>query len=122
MKILLADDDADQLSLRGMLLRRSGFETIEATDLASAIQLARAQKPTCAVVDLLFPTHEIGFQLVRELKTLDSSIRVFVLTGGDPARWSQRREADLIEEVLMKGSPSAHLIEKLRAVSIAGHA
>ncbi len=84
MKILLADDDEDQLSLRGMLLRRSGFETIEATDLPSAIRLASAEKPECAVVDLRFPTDEIGFELVRELKKLDSSMHVFLLTGGDP--------------------------------------
>jgi CheY-like chemotaxis protein len=117
MKILLADDDEDQLALRGMLLRRSGFETMEATDFPSAIQLARAQKPECAIVDLRFPTDEIGYQLIRELKALNSSMHVFLLTGGDPARCSQRRETDLVEEVVVKGSSSAHLIQKLKALA-----
>lgn len=122
MKILLADDDEDQLSLRGMLLRRSGFETIEAADLPSAIRLASAEKPECAVVDLRFPTDEIGFELVRELKKLDSSMRVFILTGGDPTRWSKRCEKDLIDEVVVKGSSSAHLIQRLKAAQTASRA
>ncbi len=118
MKILLADDDEDQLSLRGMLLRRSGFETMEATELGSAIRLAAAEKPDCAVIDLRFPTEEAGFQLIRELKNLDPAIHVFLLTGGDPYRWSQRRENELVDEVVVKGSSSARLVEKLKSLAI----
>ena len=32
MRVLLADDDRDQLSLRSMLVARSGFDTLEAME------------------------------------------------------------------------------------------
>ena len=116
MKVLVADDDLDQLMLRCLLLERSGFKTLEASDARSALELAQAEKPQCAVLDLRFPTEESGFRLVRELKALDSGMHVFVLTGCNPARFANRLEAGLIDEVLEKGSASATLVRKLKAL------
>lgn len=118
MKVLLADDDEDQLALRGMLLRQSGFETIEAADAISAIRLAAAQKPECAVIDLRFPTEELGLQLIRQLKALDASIHLFVLTGADPGRLARSPEKDLVDEILVKGSSSAQLIRRVKALCV----
>lgn len=114
MKILLADDDRDQLSLRAMLLRKGGLETFEARDAPSALELAAACKPQCAVVDLRLPTEKLGLRLIRELKALDSRMRIFVLTGSDPACLAHYPERALIEEIVVKGSPSASLIRKLK--------
>ena len=116
MKVLVADDDRDQLSLRCMLLAQSGFDTLPAADAAAATELAAAHKPRCAVVDLRFPTQERGLQLIHDLKILDPSMHVFVLTGGDGGRLAQAPERTLIDAVLTKGSASAVLIEKLRTV------
>ena len=117
MRVLLADDDRDQLTLRSMLLARSGFETIEAVDRPSAVELAAAEKPDCAVIDLRFPTEENGLRLIRELKDLNSSIHLFVLTGGDPDRFSERPESKLVDQVIVKGSSSAYLVEELQSLA-----
>jgi DNA-binding NtrC family response regulator len=103
MKVLVADDDRDQLSVRCMLLARSGFETLPAADAATAIELAAAHKPRCAVVDLRLPTEERGLRLILDLKTLDPSMHVFVLTGGDGRRLARASERTLIDAVLAKG-------------------
>ena len=42
MRILIADDDKDQLALRSLLLSRSGYETIAATTSAAALREAKA--------------------------------------------------------------------------------
>lgn len=115
MKILVVDDDLDQLLLRGMLLRQNGFETAEATDIESAMEMAAAYKPELAVVDLRVPTEECGLSLIRQLKTLDPAIKVFVLTGADPKRFARHSECQLVEDVLLKGS-SAQLADRLKAV------
>lgn len=117
MRILLADDDRDQLALRSMLLARSGFETLEAADRSSAIKLAAEQKPECAVIDLRFPTENIGLRLIRELKSLDSKMHVFVLTGGDPDQFARHPERKLVDQVIVKGSSSAYLVQKLRLLA-----
>jgi DNA-binding NtrC family response regulator len=117
MKVLVADDDHDQLSVRCLLLARSGFETLPAADAATAIQLAAAHKPQCAVVDLRLPTPERGLQLIHDLKKLDPGMHVFVLTGGGGRRLAEGPERTLIDAVLTKGSASAVLIQKLRTVA-----
>ncbi len=112
----MADDDLDQLKLRCFLLERSGFHTVQASDLDTALSIAELEKPDCAVLDLRFPTEECGFQLVRGLKALDSSIRLLLLTGASAARVAARSESSLIEEVFEKGSGSSSLIRKLKAL------
>ena len=117
MKVLIADDNPDQLFVRGMLLRQNGFEAIEAADVASAIDVAVRHKPECAVIDLSLPTQELGFRLIRELKALDSAIHLFLLTGTDPRAISQHSETDLVDEIVVKGDSSAYLIRKLKALA-----
>ncbi len=117
MRVLLADDDCDQLALRSMLLARSGFETLEALDLSSALKLASEQKPECAVIDLRLPTEDIGLKLIRELKGLDAGIHLFVLTGADPEKFALRPERRLVDQVIVKGSSSAYLLRQLQLVA-----
>jgi DNA-binding NarL/FixJ family response regulator len=84
---------------------------------ASALKLAADCKPECAVVDLRLPTEKLGLGLIRELKALDSRMRVFVLTGADPAHLTHCPEKALIEEIVVKGASSASLIRKLKATA-----
>lgn len=117
MRILLADDDCDQLALRSMLLARSGFKILEASDHRSALKLAAEEKPECAIVDLRFPTEDIGLRLIRELKELDSDIHVFVLTGGDPRQFALRSERKLVDQVIVKGASTAYLVGQLQLLA-----
>jgi DNA-binding response OmpR family regulator len=118
MRILLADDDRDQLTVRSMLLERNGFETLEAMDRNSAVEIAAAQKPECAVIDLRFPTEEIGLRLIRELKSIDSNMHLFVLTGGDPEKFARRPERKLVDHVVVKGSSFSNLLQRLRTLAV----
>jgi DNA-binding NtrC family response regulator len=117
MKVLLADDDLDQLSIRSMLLERSGFEAIGAADHVSAAELAASQKPECAVIDLRLPTEERGLWLIGELKRLDPAIHIIVLTGANPERLAQQTVANLVEEIVVKGASSGPLIRKLKSIA-----
>ncbi|HEY6987634.1 MAG TPA: response regulator [Bryobacteraceae bacterium] len=115
MKVLVAEDDPDQLELRALLLARSGFETIPARDAAAALRAAAAKKPDCAVIDLRFPAEEQGLGLIRELKRLDAAMRIIVLTGASAGHLEKLPEKAMVDEVLMKGSCSSRLIEVIRA-------
>jgi DNA-binding NtrC family response regulator len=118
MKVLVADDDEDQLSLLCMLLARGGFEAIGAVDSVSAAELAGAQKPECAVVDLRLPTEDRGLWLIGELKRLDPAIHIIVLTGGNPERLARQTAANVIEEIIVKGAASGSLIRKLKSIAM----
>lgn len=116
MKILIADDDVDQLSLRCLLLERSGFEIVSASDAAGALSMAQTERPECAVIDLFFPAAESGLQLIRDLKALDASLHIIVLTGARTGRFANRPETELIDEIVEKGSGSADLVRRLKAL------
>ena len=115
MKVLVVEDDADQLAVRCMLLENSGFETVAAAEALSAIKLAIEHQPQCAVVDLRLPTEEIGLRLIRELKGLNPSMQMVVLTGMNSERVKRRPEADLMDQILAKGTSAASLIQVLKA-------
>jgi len=117
LKVLIADDDRDQLDLRSLLLRKNGFETFPASEVESALRKAKVHKPDCAVIDLRFPTEASGLELIRNLKALDSRMHVFVLTGSDARSIARCQERKLIDEILVKGSSSRYLVERLNAIA-----
>jgi two-component system, response regulator RegA len=117
MKVLLVDDDQDQITVRSLLLERHGFPTAFAADRISALQLAETHKPDCAIVDLRLPTEEAGLRLIRELKGLDAGIRIIVLTGANPRCLDTQPEARLVDRVLLKPSSSAVMVEHLKAMA-----
>jgi two-component system, response regulator RegA len=117
MKILLVDDDRDQLTIRCMLLSHHGFETLRASGVTDALRIAAAQQPDCAIVDVRLPTEEAGLALIRELKALVARITIFVLTGADPGHLEHQPERKLIDELIAKGSPSKPLIERLKQLA-----
>jgi uncharacterized protein (TIGR00251 family) len=114
MKLLLADDDADQLELRSMTLGNAGYDICIAGDVPTALRMASEQSPEAAVVDLRMPTQDLGLQLIRGLKQLNSRLRVIVLTGIDPRQFEKLPERALVEAVFTKGGASKLLLQYLK--------
>ncbi len=115
MKVLVVDDDFDQLEIRALLLRKSGFEVFEAGGRLEAQRLAADHRPDCAVIDLNMPTSAEGLALIRDLKLINPEIHLIVLTGADTQVFETRGEAALVDEVVKKPAGSAQLIQKLKA-------
>jgi DNA-binding response OmpR family regulator len=116
MKVLVADDDPDQLSVRSMLLAERGFDTVQAADCESAIRMAMEQRPECAVVDLRFPTEELGLRTVRELKTMDPGMHVLLLTGDNSDKLARVPEMELVDRILVKGNCWGELLQRLQTI------
>lgn len=77
--LIVDDDDAFRSRLARALVDR-GFEVRAAENPVRALELARAESPELAVVDLRMPQGS-GLELVRDLKAIDPATRVVVLTG-----------------------------------------
>jgi two-component system response regulator RegA len=78
--LLIVDDDTAFRERLVRAMRDRGFEAVGVADYPSAIAAAREESPELAVVDLRLPG-ESGLSVVRDLKALDSSTVVVVLTG-----------------------------------------
>jgi two-component system response regulator RegA len=78
---MLVVDDDDRLRERlGRALGQRGYSVRTASSAEAAIELARAESPEYAVVDLRMPGAS-GLDLVRELKLIDATTNIVVLTG-----------------------------------------
>jgi two-component system, OmpR family, response regulator MtrA len=65
--VLIADDDADILSLVKAVLERSGHEVVAASDGAEALASVGARKPDLAVLDIAMPEVD-GLEVLRRLR------------------------------------------------------
>jgi two-component system, OmpR family, response regulator MtrA len=65
--VLIADDDADILSLVKAVLERSGHEVVAASDGAEALASVRARKPDLVVLDIAMPEVD-GLEVLRRLR------------------------------------------------------
>jgi two-component system response regulator RegA len=78
--LLIVDDDSAFRERLVRAMRDRGFEATGVADYQSALDRAQADSPELAVVDLRLPG-ESGLSVVRDLKALDASTVVVVLTG-----------------------------------------
>ena len=79
-RILLVDDSVAFRERLARAFRERHFEVATAGNYAEAMGAASQHRPDYAVVDLRMPG-ESGLTLVRDLKQLDESIRILMLSG-----------------------------------------
>jgi PAS domain S-box-containing protein len=87
MRVLLVDDDPDALDMLAELLKILGYEPYTATDGPSALAVARAVRPSVALLDIGLPEID-GFELGRRLRATPGleGIELVALTGyGQPS-------------------------------------
>jgi two-component system response regulator RegA len=77
---LVVDDDEVFRKRLCKALTDRGWETSDAADGVSAVRLAAASSPDLAVVDLRLPGMG-GLDLIRELRHMDETICIIMLTG-----------------------------------------
>jgi two-component system response regulator RegA len=78
--VLLVDDDEAFRERLGRALRDRGYEVRTADGYEAAMELAQADSPEYAVVDLRMPGRS-GLEVVRDLAQLDPNTRIVILTG-----------------------------------------
>jgi two-component system response regulator RegA len=77
--LLVDDSDGFRQRLERALADR-GYDVYVASNYDEALSLAREEMPDRAVIDLRMPGRS-GLELLRDLKELDDSIEVVLLTG-----------------------------------------
>ena len=78
--LLLVDDSSEFRQRLARAFEDRGYCVRAAANYDEAVQLAKEKMPGRAVVDLRMPGRS-GLELVQELKRLDASVEVLLLTG-----------------------------------------
>ena len=101
--ILVADDDPDIQSLVVLRLERSGYRVIRASDGAEALELALAEHPDLAVLDIMMPKLD-GCEVTRSLRSNPetANMPVILLTArvqdGDVSRGLEAGANDYVKK------------------------
>jgi DNA-binding response OmpR family regulator len=79
MKVLLFEDDLDQLDITAHMLRREHFAVVEVSNGAQALRRFRTERPDLVILDVASPAPD-GFELLRAIRAEDQT-PVLVVSG-----------------------------------------
>ncbi|UYY79637.1 response regulator [Sphingomonas sp. R1] len=81
--VLIVDDEEYIRTLACAVLKDEGFEVLEASGTAEALELAAKHNIDVLLTDLHMPGSLDGLQLAAEIRATDPLIRVIVSSGED---------------------------------------
>lgn len=114
-KLLLVEDDPDQLEIRSLILEQAGHEVLGASTRAQALALAQEHQPGLVVMDLRLPRTADGVALIEALRALSPAPRIVVLSG-----WTaDLATAPEVDAVLAKPVRTPELIRLVARLSAA---
>jgi two-component system cell cycle response regulator DivK len=68
-KVLIVEDNPQNLYLAGYLLETAGFEVVSAGDGLAGVEMAKAEMPDIVLMDILLPGID-GYEATRRLKAV----------------------------------------------------
>jgi signal transduction histidine kinase len=115
--VLLAEDEEVVREMGTLFLNRLGFSVLAAADGRQAVELFKAhrQEIVCAMLDLIMPLMD-GEEALRQLRRLQSDLRVIICTGYDEQRVSSQLKGLGAVTVLQKPYQMSDLSDKLQAL------
>lgn len=80
--ILVADDDADSVTIIGTHLKAHGFQVVTASDGQEALKKAKAERPDLMIVDLVLPRVD-GWHVIQQVRSQEAlrSVPIIVLSA-----------------------------------------
>ena len=117
LRVLLVDDEPDQIELYRYGLEDAGYVVLKATDGGAAIAIARAIRPAVVVLDLRMPDID-GWQVCAALKadSRTSGIPIVILTAAASPTLAEDAARAGCAAALLKPCYPTDLARTLRAV------
>ena len=92
--VMIVDDDDNIRELLEFVLKKEGFQVVQAADGEEALQKIPTGKPDLILLDLMLPRYG-GFEVLRQLQSNSiTKIPVLVLSG----RYTDRSTAEMIRQ------------------------
>ena len=79
-KILVVDNEEDQLDMMGSLLDRMGYQVVLAQDTDTALKLIKKDRFALVITDLIMPGKD-GMELCEQIKRIRPAVSVYAFSG-----------------------------------------
>jgi CheY-like chemotaxis protein len=112
-RILIVDDDPDDLTTMDLILRTEKYKTMTAATGRAAVQKASMFRPDLVILDLHMPVVD-GFHVLSQLQRGFATLPVLVVTGDRSDQAQQRAEELGASGFLVKPLETAALISEVR--------
>lgn len=86
MRVLIVDDEPEIVNVLSEFLvaTKRGYAVTTASNAVDALEAVRHERPQLVLLDVIMPAMS-GVDALREIRRLDPSIRVIMVTGCHPA-------------------------------------
>lgn len=108
-RLLIVEDDPDQLELRRLILEYAGHRVRTAADPRAALEAFVEFAPALVVMDLRLPRTEDGLSLIEALRQRFPEVRIVVLSGAED-NFENSAVRALVNEYVRKPVPSRELV------------
>ncbi len=114
--ILVVDDDHKIVDLVTLYLRKEGYRVLQAFDGHTAIEIARAERPALAILDLMLPGVN-GFVVCKTLQGEGPARLPVIMLTARSTEEDRLRGLDLgADDYLVKPFSPRELVARVRAV------
>ncbi|MDD5833445.1 MAG: response regulator transcription factor [Clostridiales bacterium] len=88
-RIMIVEDDRQLCSLYSTVLRKAGFETIEASNGQEACDKLETEHVHMTITDIMMPVMD-GYSLVEAIRDYDPSMPILMITAKDDFKSKQK--------------------------------
>ena len=114
-RIMLVEDDRPISRALALKLTRAGYETTVASSGTEAIELAKKIHHDLIILDLVMPNKD-GFEVLRELRAVDSETPVIIWSNLSQPEDVSRAEALGVHEYWFKyNTPLGGVVDRVGA-------
>jgi PAS domain S-box-containing protein len=103
-RVLVVDDEPDQVTLISKILGEEGYHIVKAYDGQEAIESVKRSQPDLIILDLMMPNVD-GFEVIEYLKGGEETkeIPIIVLTGRELTKKQTQNLHGKVERIMKKG-------------------
>ena len=112
--VLIIEDEQNIVDILSFNLSREGYDTLEALDGPTGLQLALEQNPDLILLDLMLPGMD-GFEVCRRVREAGSSVPIVMLTAREEEDDKVRGLELGADDYITKPFKNRELIARVRA-------
>jgi CheY-like chemotaxis protein len=117
-KVLIIDDDADFVASTGIVLKKAGYEVLEAFSGKEGLEKSKSHKPDLYIIDMMMETYSEGANVVSALsedKDTQNKPRIMITSIDMKGPWESYAQDQSLGcyLVLQKPVPPAQLLESV---------